>query len=63
MTPSAFASIEFVKQHELQALLEDDSRRLSPLFRLIATPTWWKQLDQMLESDQTDRQIHTFVEQ
>lgn len=55
--------VEYVSKHGLPALLRDSERKLSPWFRLVAAhllPTWWDNLDSMLEKDNSDRKIHDY---
>jgi isopentenyl-diphosphate Delta-isomerase len=57
------AEVEFVGKEQLHEVLQDETRQLSPWFRLIATrllPTWWENLDTLLEKDSEDRQIHDY---
>ena len=63
VNPNEVDQVRFVAQHELAALLADDSMQLSPWFRLIATrllPDWWANLDAMLVRDNPDTSIHNY---
>ncbi|TMW69499.1 hypothetical protein Poli38472_001655 [Pythium oligandrum] len=61
--PNEVAEVEFVSKDRLPEVLADETRQLSPWFRLIATrllPQWWENLDKMSEKDSPERQIHDF---
>ncbi|DAZ98528.1 TPA: hypothetical protein N0F65_007027 [Lagenidium giganteum] len=63
INPNEVEQVEFVRREQLDALLADKSRLLSPWFRLIAThllPAWWDNLDAMLQRDSSERQIHNY---
>jgi isopentenyl-diphosphate delta-isomerase len=58
------AEVRYVARDELQSVLDDQSLLISPWFRLISEtllPTWWDNLESVLEKDNEDVVIHNYV--
>lgn len=58
------AAVEFIAKDDLAAFIADDSRAITPWFRLIAEhllPAWWENLDDLLAAPtDPERTIHDY---